>query len=91
MHVHPYHIPGSFDYVKKVDNAGVVVIPYGNDDDGNQLVDPPVIQAPAMPVPLAITAPTTVPGSTPGTGTESGSDPSAALLSDYKSRLVMVE
>jgi len=74
MHAHPYHVPGSFNYVKKVDDAGVVVIPYGNGDDGNQLVDPPVIQTPAIP------APTTTPGSTPGTGTGSGSDPSAALL-----------
>jgi len=74
MHAHPYHVPGSFNYVKKVDDAGVVVIPYGNGDDGNQLVDPPVIQTPAIP------APTTTPGSTPGTGTGSGSDPSEALL-----------
>jgi len=28
MHTHPYAIPGSFDYVKKVNDAGVVVIPY---------------------------------------------------------------
>ena len=53
MHAHPFHVPGSFDYVKKVDDAGVVVIPYGNDDEGNQIVDPPVIQAPAIPVPTA--------------------------------------
>jgi len=74
MHAHPYHVPGSFDYVKKVDDAGVVVIPYGNDVDGNQLVDPPVIQTPD------INAPTTAPGSAPGTGTGSDSDPNAALL-----------
>jgi len=74
IHAHPYHIPGSFDYVKKVDDAGVVVIPYGDDDDGNQLVDPPRIQTPDVPTP------TTTPGSAPGTGTGSGSDPNAALL-----------
>jgi len=70
IHAHPHHVPGSFDYVKKVDNAGVVVIPYGNDDFGNPIVDPPVIQTPAIPVPTTA----------PGTGTSSGPDPSAALL-----------
>jgi len=59
---------------EEVDNAGVVVIPCGNDDFGNPIVDPPVIQTPAMPVP------TVAPGSTPGAGTGSGPDPSAALL-----------
>jgi len=70
MHAHPHHVPGSFDYVKKVDNAGVVVIPCGNDDFGNPIVDPPVIQTPTTPVPTTAT----------GTGTGSGPDPSAASL-----------
>jgi len=43
MHTHPYVVPGSFDYVKKVDDVNVVVIPCGTDDKGTQLVDPPVI------------------------------------------------
>jgi len=80
MHVHPFHVPGSFDYVKKVDDAGVVVIPYGNDDEGNQIVDPPVLQPPAISAPPAIPALTTASGSAPGTGTGSSLDSSAALL-----------
>jgi len=80
MYAHPYAVPGSFDYAKKVNGAGVVVIPYGNDDDGNQLVNPPVMQAPGISAPPAILAPTTVSGSAPGAGTESSSDSSAALL-----------
>ena len=79
MHAHPHHAPGSFNCVKKVDDAGAVVIPCGEDDDGNQIVDPPVTQAPAVPVPTAVPAPATMPGSTPGAGTESSPDPSAAL------------
>ena len=42
MHTHPCATPGSFDCVKKVNDAGAVVIPCGNDDDGNPIVDPPV-------------------------------------------------
>jgi len=38
MHTHPHVIVGSFDYVKKVDDANVVVIPYGVDDRGAQIV-----------------------------------------------------
>jgi len=75
MHAHPHHVQGLFDFVKKVDDAGVVVIPCGDDDDGNQLVDPPVMQTPAiLPVPAAAS------GSTPSTGIGSGTDPNAALL-----------
>jgi len=74
MHAHPCHIPGLFEHVKKVDDAGVVVIPCGNNDYGNPIVDPPVIQTPTVPLP------TTAPGSTPGAGTGSGPDPNAASL-----------
>ena len=77
MHAHPYVIPGSFDYVKKVDDADVVVIPYGIDDKGAQLVDPPVIQSPAILPAPTLTVPSVL-GSTPGTGTSP--DQSAALL-----------
>ena len=51
MCAHPYAIPGSFDHVKQVDDVGMVVIPYGIDDEGNQIVDPPVIQAPIISAP----------------------------------------
>jgi len=30
MYTHPCAIPGSFDHVKKVDDVGMVVIPYGS-------------------------------------------------------------
>jgi len=67
MHTHPHVIVGSFDYVKKVNEANVVVIPYGVDERGTQIVDPPVIQTP-----------TSLPA--PGTGTGSNPDPNGALL-----------
>jgi len=43
MHTHPHATVGSFDYVKEVDDANVIVIPYGVDERGAQIVDPPVI------------------------------------------------
>jgi len=43
MHTHPHAVVGSFDYVKKVDDANVIVIPYGVDERGAQIVDPPVM------------------------------------------------
>jgi len=72
MHTHPHVIVGSFDYVKKVDDANVVVILYGVDDRGAQIVDPPVIQTPTI-----LPAPTSI---APGTGTGPNPDPNAALL-----------
>jgi len=49
MHTHPHGIVGSFDYVKKVNEANAIVIPYGVDDRGIQIVEPPAI---VMPAPL---------------------------------------
>jgi len=72
MHTHPHVIVGSFDYVKKVDEANVVVIPYGVDDRGTQIVEPPVIVMPA-PIP----APTS---NASGTGTSPDSDSNGAIL-----------
>jgi len=80
MHAHPCAMPGSFDHVKKVDNAGMILIPCGIDDDGNQLDDPPEMQAPEMSVPPTVLAPATASGSAPGAGTGSGPDSNAALL-----------
>jgi len=72
MRTHPHMTPGSFDYVKKVDDANVVVIPYGVDDRGAQIVDPPVIGSPTiLPVPAS---------TMPGAGTSPNSDPNVALL-----------
>jgi len=54
MLAHPHVIVGSFDYVKKVNEANVVVIPYGVDDRGTQIVEPPVIVMPApLPAPTS--------------------------------------
>jgi len=77
MRTHPYVAPGLFDYVKKVDDANVVVIPYEMDDNGAQLVDPPVMRSPAILPAPASTAPSAL-GSTPGTGTTP--DQNAALI-----------
>jgi len=74
MHAHPHHAPGSFDCVKKVDDANAVVTPCGTDDNGNQIVDPPVMQTHAV-----LPVPAVAPGSTPGAGTDSGPNPNAAL------------
>ena len=75
MLTHPHHAPGSFDYVKKVDDVNAVVIPCGTDDNGKQLVNPPVTQSPAI-----LPAPASALGSAPGAGTGSGPDQNAALL-----------
>jgi len=72
MHTHLHATVGSFDYVKKVDDANAVVIPYGVDEHGAQIVDPPVIRTPTI-----LPAPTL---NTPGTGTSPNPDPNAALL-----------
>jgi len=74
MLAHPCHAPGSFDCVKKVDDVNAVVIPCGTDDNRNQIVDPPVMQTPAIPPVPAATL-----GGTPGVGTGSGPDQNAAL------------
>jgi len=81
MITHPCAMPGSFDHVKKVDNAGMTLIPCGIDGYGNQTVDPPALQAPPD-APLPSIAPAAAPGSAPGTGTGSGPalDSNAALL-----------
>jgi len=74
IRAHPYHVPGSFDHVKKVVN-NTVAIPYGTDDNGMQLVDPPVMRPPAI-----LPAPASALGGTPGTGTGTGPDQNAVLL-----------
>jgi len=68
MHAHPHAIVGSYDYVKKVDEANVVVIQYGVDEEGVQIVDPPVIVLPASPL------------NSVGTGNSPNLDPNGALL-----------
>ena len=72
MHTHLHVIVGSFDYVKKVDDASVVVIPCGVDERGAQIVDPPVMQTPTV-----LPAPTS---NVPGTSASLNPDPNAALL-----------
>ena len=60
MHTHPCAVTGSFEHVKKVDDAGAVEIPYGFDDRGAQLVDPTVMHPPVIP---SVAAMPTAPGS----------------------------
>jgi len=54
MHTHPHGIIGSFDFVQKVNETNAVVIPYGMDDRGIQIVEPPAIVMPApLPAPTS--------------------------------------
>jgi len=50
MQTHPFAITGSFAYVKKVDDANAIEIPYGRDARGMWITDPVVIQPPILPV-----------------------------------------
>jgi len=76
MRTHPHVIVGSFDYVKKVNEANAVVIQYGVDDSGVQIVEPPAI---VMPAPLP--APTSnVAGAGAGTGSVSNGELLQAVL-----------
>ena len=70
---------GSFDCVKKVNEANVVVIPHGHDANGAQIVDPVVTPTPVV-LPASTTSP--APGSSPSNATPSGvaQDPNAALV-----------
>jgi len=72
MHTHPHGIVGSFDFVKKVNEANAVVIAHGVDDRGIQIVEPPAI---VMPAPLP--APTS---NVAGTGAGAGSVSNGELL-----------
>jgi len=70
---------GSFHYVKKVNDANVVVIPYGHDANGVPIVDPAVIQTPViLPVSTALPAPGGISSNAPTSGT--AQDPNAALV-----------
>jgi len=79
MQTHPYVVMGSFHYVKKVNDANVVVIPYGHDANGVPIVDPAVIQTPViLPVSTALPAPGGISSNAPTSGT--AQDPNAALV-----------
>jgi len=64
MQTHPYAITGSFAYVKKVNDANAIEIPYGRSANGVQITDPVVIQPPILP-PI-LTTPPPVPPTAPG-------------------------
>jgi len=52
MQPHQYAVVGSFEYVKKVNDANVIEIPYGRDGNGVQIADPVVVQLPDIaPIP----------------------------------------
>jgi len=54
MHAHPHGTAGSFDFVKKVNEANAVVISHGVDNRGTQIVEPPAIVMPApLPAPTS--------------------------------------
>jgi len=54
MHKHPHAVTGLFEYARKINDANEVVIPYGHDPIGVQIVDPVVVPPPViMPVPAA--------------------------------------
>jgi len=78
MQTHLYVVMGSFDYVKKVNEANVVVIPYGNDANGVPIVDPAVIQAPVI-LP-ASTAPSAPGGTSSNAPTSDAAQDSNAVL-----------
>jgi len=76
MHTHQYAVMGSFEYVKKVNDANVIEIPYGHDGNGAQITNPIVIPPPVIaPVPP-------MQGGGPPVAPTAGAvqDPNAALL-----------
>jgi len=54
MHTHPHVVVGSFECVKKVNDANVIEIPCGHDGNGVLITDPVVVPLPPIvPVPPA--------------------------------------
>ena len=47
-HTHSHAVTGSFEYVREINDANAVVIPYGYDPDGVQIVDLVVVPPPVM-------------------------------------------
>jgi len=69
MQTHPCVIVGSFNCVKKVNDANVVVIPHGHDANGAPIVDPAVTQTPViLPALTASPAPGSAPSNAPPSG-----------------------
>jgi len=84
MQTHPCAITGSFAYVKKVNDANAIEIPYGRNANGVQITDPVVMQPPALP-PIPVVPPPVQPpvgGAPPAVAPVVGNapDPNAALL-----------
>jgi len=84
MQTHPYPITGSFAYVKKVNDANAIEIPYGRSANGVQITDPVVIQPPVLPPILVVPPPVQPPvgGAPPAVApvVDNAPDPNAALL-----------
>ena len=82
MQTRPHAITGSFTHVKKVNDAGAIVILCGRSADGMQLTDPVVTQPPALPtIPVAppmVQPP--APGGAPPVAVPIVPDPNAVLL-----------
>jgi len=83
MHAHPHWTAGSFDFVKKVNEANAVVIPCGVDDRGMQIVEPPAIVMPApLPAPTSNAA-----GAGADTDSVSNGEPLQAVLAAMRTMM----
>jgi len=83
MHTHPYAVTGLFEYVRKINDANAVVIPYGHGPNGVQIVNPVVVQPPVIvPVPIARVNQPPVQGGALPIAPVAGAvqDPNAALI-----------
>jgi len=85
MQTHPYAITGSFAYVKKVNDANVIVIPCGRNANRVPIANPVIVQPPALP-PIPVAPPPIQPpvpgGAPPSAAPVVGNvpDPIAALI-----------
>jgi len=85
MHTHPYAVTGSFKCVRKINDANAVMIPYGHDPNGVQLVNLVVVPPPVIaPVPAVQANQPPAQGGAPPIAPVVGAvqDPNAALIQD---------
>jgi len=83
MHTHLYAVTGLFEHVRKINDANAVVIPYGHDPNGVQIVNPVVVPPPVIvPVPAAQANQPPAQGGAPPIAPVAGAiqDPNAALI-----------
>jgi len=83
IQVHQCGITGSFKYVKCVNDDNTVLIPYGFETNGVQIVDPVVLQPPVLPLILFVQVnQPPVPGGAPPVAPVPGNvqDPNVVLI-----------